>query len=583
MSDPAAMGRVGLGAVSGRYHDNCGALMTTVELGVGENAEISFLLGQTDSLEQCRELVARYRRPEDVEVARRDACTFWSDLLGTVQVHTPDKRLDLMVNGQLLYQATACRLWGRTATYQSSGAFGFRDQLQDVMALLIVRPDLVREQILEASRHQFPEGDVLHWWQPYSGRGVRTHITDDRHWLPLVVAEYLESTGDSGVLDELTAFLEGTPLPIEQEDAYLQPQPSAEAVSVYEHCIRALETGRPVGPHGLPLMGGGDWNDGMNRVGHLGRGESVWLAWFLGYVLNRFAPVCESRGEPERAEEYRRWADTLASAVEEHAWDGSWYRRAYFDDGTPLGTKDASECRIDAIAQAWATISGLGNSERAATALESVEEKLVRREDRLIALLSPPFDKMPHDPGYIKGYVPGVRENGGQYTHAALWTVLAHLMRGDGDEAAVLLDLINPISHALDRESAERYKVEPYVVAADVYAVAPHTGRGGWTWYTGSASWVYRVALSSMLGLTIRRDGDGPELLVDPCIPKRWSGYDMSYRHGATVYRIRVENPRGVNRGVAHVTLDGARLDGLSVPLVDDGAEHSVLVTLLGG
>jgi cyclic beta-1,2-glucan synthetase len=330
-------------------------------------------------------------------------------------------------------------------------------------------------------------------------------------------------------------------------------------------------------------MGGADWNDGMNRVGHEGRGESVWLAWFLIYVLERFAPVCELRGDADLAEDYRAWAKELTFAVEANAWDGGWYRRAYFDDGTPLGTHTAEECRIDAIAQAWATISGAGDPKRAETALEAVDEKLVRQEDGLIALLSPPFDRMAEDPGYIKGYVPGVRENGGQYTHAALWVVLAHLLQGDGDEAAALLDLINPINHALDRASAEHYVVEPYVVAADVYAVSPHTGRGGWTWYTGSASWFYRVALQSMLGLRIIAENGAQRLVMEPCIPKSWRGFDMTYRRGPTVYRIRVDNPRGVNRGVARVTLDGVAVAGESIPLSDDGVEHQVVVTLLGG
>lgn len=583
-SEPAAMQRKGLGGESGRYHDTCGALQCAVEIAAGDTAEMSFFLGQTDTLDQARELVARFREPGAVERSLEGALAAWRDLLGVVQVQTPDKRLDRMVNGQLLYQATACRLWGRTATYQSSGAYGFRDQLQDSMALLLARPDLVREQIIEASRHQFPEGDVLHWWQPFSGRGVRTHITDDRHWLALVVAEYLDATGDTTVLDERTAFLDGPLVAPEAEDAYLQPAISERAATIYEHCIAALETGRPTGAHGLPLMGGGDWNDGMNRVGHGGKGESVWLAWFLGYTLTRFAPVCELRGDTERAQEYRDWARRLGAAAE-GAWDGAWYRRAYFDDGTPLGTREAEECRVDAIAQAWATISGLADSARAQEALDSVDEKLVRREDGLIALLTPPFDRMEHDPGYIKGYVPGVRENGGQYTHAALWVVLAYLMRGDGDEAHSLLDLINPISHALTREAAEHYVVEPYVVAADVYAVPPHTGRGGWSWYTGSASWFYRVAVTWLLGLRVTAEPSGVRrLVVDPRIPKSWNRFSMTYRHdGGTEYRIRVENPRGVNRGVQRVTVDGAEAPDGAVPLAADGVVHEVVVSMLGG
>jgi cyclic beta-1,2-glucan synthetase len=582
-SEPAAMGRAALGELSGRYHDNCGALMSAVELPAGGSAQVTFLLGQTASLEECRELVARYRQPGAADRALDESRAFWNGVLGKLEVHTPDERLDLLVNGRLLYQVLACRLWGRTATYQSSGAYGFRDQLQDVMALLMARPDLVREQIVEATRHQFPEGDVLHWWQPYSGRGVRTHMVDDRNWLPLVVAEYLDATGDTGVLDERTAFIDAPPLPLEDEDAYLQPAVAEKAATVYEHCVLALERSRGVGEHGLPLMGGGDWNDGMNRVGREGRGESVWMAWFLGYVLTRFAPVCESRGEAARAEEYRGFAAQLAAAAEESAWDGAWYRRAYFDDGTPLGTKTADECRIDAVAQSWAIISGLADPERAEQALDSVDEKLVRREDGLIALLTPPFDHSSLDPGYIKGYVPGVRENGGQYTHAALWVVLAYLISGDGDEAASLLDVINPITHSMDREGAARYKVEPYVVAADVYAVEPHVGRGGWTWYTGSASWFYRVAVSSLLGFKIVSREGTAHLAFDPCIPKRWTDYSAVYRHGSSAYRIAVENPRGVNRGVERVELDGTVLEGHEVPLVDDGADHEVRVVLLGG
>ncbi|MDR3686188.1 MAG: glucoamylase family protein, partial [Coriobacteriia bacterium] len=582
-SHPAAMRAKELGGLSGRYHDNCGALQTHVDLEPGQSATVTFLLGQNSTLEEARESVTRHREQGALDSVLAGCEEFWSELLDTVQVDTPDDQLDLMVNDWLLYQATACRLWGRTATYQSSGAFGFRDQLQDSLALLVARPKLVREQIVEASHHQFPEGDVLHWWQPYSGRGVRTHISDDRHWLPLVVAEYLSATGDESVLDERTAFLEGQPLPIEQEDAYVQPAVSEQAATVYEHCKRALEAGRPLGVHGLPLMGGGDWNDGMNRVGHEGKGESIWLAWFLIYVLGKFGPIVESRGEVELAADYRAWSERLRVAVEEHGWDGAWYRRAYFDDGTPLGTHTASEARIDAIAQAWATISGAADPERASTALQSVEEKLVRREDRLIALLAPPFDKMPQDPGYIKGYVPGVRENGGQYTHGALWVVLANLLRGEGDDAAALLSLINPITHSLTPQAARHYAVEPYVIAADVYAASPHTGRGGWTWYTGSASWFYRVALHYMLGFRLLAENGSQSMIVDPCIPKHWPGFTLTYRHASATYNVRVTNPRGVNRGVAKVELDGKVLDDTKVPLADDTQTHEVIVTMLGG
>ncbi|MDY0087961.1 MAG: glucoamylase family protein, partial [Coriobacteriia bacterium] len=582
-SSPAAMGRERLDERSGRFHDNCGALMTEIALAPGESREVTFLLGQTDKLEEARELIARYREPGEVDRALAEVRSMWDGVLGTVQVSTPEPALDLLVNDRLLYQALACRMWGRTATYQSSGAFGFRDQLQDSLSLVFARPDLVREQIVEASRHQFEHGDVLHWWQPHSGRGVRTRITDDRHWLAFVTAEYVAATGDADVLDVATPYIEAPELEPGAEDAYVQPAVSERTASVYEHCVAALDLAFETGEHGLPLIGGGDWNDGMNRVGHEGRGESVWMAWFLDVTLRAFAPLCALKGESERAERYREHAARLVAAAEEAGWDGGWYRRAYFDDGTPLGTKDAEECRIDAIAQAWATISGQGDPARAARALEAVEEKLVRTEDGLVALLTPPFDRTERDPGYIKGYVPGVRENGGQYTHAAVWVVLAHLLRGDGDEAMSLIDLINPINHALDAEGLARYKVEPYVVAADVYAVPPHVGRGGWTWYTGSASWFYRVAVQHLLGLRLMAEDGQRCFTVDPCVPKTWSGFEMTYRDGETTYRITVENPRGVNRGVAWVELDGAVLDEPFVALTEDGAEHRVRVMLLGG
>jgi cellobiose phosphorylase len=581
-ADPAAMHRRSLGAASGRYYDNCGALMVEFELPPHAEAEAVFLLGQAESLERARELVAAYREPDAASSALRAVRDRWEDLLSVVQVKTPDPRLDLMLNRWLLYQVCSCRVLGRTAAYQSSGAFGFRDQLQDVLALLLAEPKLARERIVDAARRQFPEGDVLHWWQPHSGRGVRTHVTDDRLWLPFIVAEYLRVTGDAGVLDEVTPFLEGQPLASDQDDAYVQPPASQQAADLYEHCVRAIECSLRTGERGLPLMGGGDWNDSMNRVGHEGRGESVWLAWFIGRVLLGFAPIVEGRGDGERAERYRATAASLAEAAERQGWDGAWYRRAFFDDGTPLGTKDAAECRIDAIAQAWATISGLGDPERAREALQAVQEKLVRREDGLVALLEPPFDTTSKDPGYIKGYVPGVRENGGQYTHAAIWVVLAYLMQGDGDEAFDLLGMLSPIAHASDRAAAERYKVEPYALAADVYTVAPHVGRGGWTWYTGAAAWFYDVALGHLLGLRVESRDGSDVLVVDPCVPKSWPGYEMTLRRNGGTWRIRVENPRGVNRGVARVVLDGQAVADQVVPLVD-GGEHQVVVTMVGG
>ncbi|MBN2841030.1 MAG: hypothetical protein JXP37_08765 [Coriobacteriia bacterium] len=579
-TSPDAMRRAHLGGLTGRFHDNCGALMRPVALGPGQSAEVVFMLGQTETIPEAHALLARLREPGAVEDEFESVKRVWGERLGALTVRTPDPKLDAMVPSAL-YQSLACRTWGRTATYQSSGAFGFRDQLQDCLALVDSQPGLVREHIIEASRHQFPEGDVLHWWQPISGRGVRTRFTDDRHWLPFVVAEYVRTSGDLTVLDIETPFLEGPAVPEGREDAYLQPQPSLRVGTVYEHCLAALALA-PAGPHGLPLIGGGDWNDGMNRIGAEGTGESVWLAWFLDVTMRGFADVCDLRNDTDASGRLRATAASFIEAAERTAWDGAWYRRAYFDDGTPLGTARAEECRIDAIAQAWSVISGQGDPDRARRAMESVESELVRWDDGLIALLAPPFDRMEHDPGYIKGYVPGVRENGGQYTHAALWVALAYARLGDGDEAVSLLNLINPLSHTLDEEGVARYKVEPYVLAADVYSVDPHTGRGGWTWYTGSAAWFYRTVVCEILGIRTEARAGERLLVIDPCIPKTWPGFSASFRHGSATYEITVENPRGVNRGVAHVTLDGVRRETPGVPLIDDGAIHRVIVGMLG-
>jgi cyclic beta-1,2-glucan synthetase len=444
------------------------------------------------------------------------------------------------------------------------------------MALVHAAPGVARAHILHAASRQFIEGDVQHWWHPPVGRGVRTRFSDDFLWLPYVACHYAASTGDAAIFDELIPYLTGPPLRPGQEDDYGLPTVTDRPGTLYDHCVRALERGMGLGAHGLPLMGSGDWNDGMNRVGVEGRGESVWVAWFLIANLRAFAPVAEARGDAGRAARCRQSAESLSVAVEESAWDGGWYRRAYFDDGTPLGSVQNDECQIDSIAQTWAVISGASDPERARLALQAVEERLVRREDGLILLFDPPFDTGRLDPGYIKGYLPGIRENGGQYTHAATWVALAAALAGRGGTAFELFDLLNPIRHAETPEAVARYKVEPYAVAADVYGRPPHVGRGGWTWYTGSASWLYRVAVEAILGF--RRSGD--RLVLDPCIPAHWPGFELTYRHRSATYRITLENLHGIEHGIPSVTLDGAPAQGGLIPLADDGAVHEVRIVI---
>ncbi|MGO8828849.1 MAG: GH36-type glycosyl hydrolase domain-containing protein [Steroidobacteraceae bacterium] len=578
LAEPAALlGPARLSNRVGGGLDPCGAMQCSISLAPGEETELVFLLGQEASTAEAAALLLRYRCI-DLDAVLKVATDFWDETLGTIQVRTPDRSMDVLLNRWLLYQTLSCRLWARTAFYQSSGAYGFRDQLQDAMALCVSRPSIVREHILRAASRQFAAGDVQHWWLPGSGQGVKTRVSDDRIWLPYVVSHYLEVTQDAGLLDEPVGFLEGGPLAPDSQELFSAPAITADKASLYEHCARALDSSLAVGAHGLPLFGTGDWNDGMNRVGAGGRGESVWLGWFLHAALLKFAPLADARGDAAKAALWRKHAMALQQAIERESWDGEWYRRGYFDDGTPFGSASSDECRIDSIAQSWAVISGGGDPERAARAMSAVDAQLVSRGDGLVRLFTPPFDRTLHDPGYIKAYPPGLRENGGQYTHAALWSTLAFALLGDGDRAGELFALINPINHAATPTAVSRYKVEPYVVCADVYSAPAHIGRGGWTWYTGSAGWMYRTAIEGILGIQLQ----GAVLRVCPCIPRAWPSFEVTYRHGSSHYLIAVENPRGVSRGIARASLDEREISSLpcEISLVDDGLHHHVKITM---
>ncbi|HVH06038.1 MAG TPA: glycosyl transferase [Myxococcota bacterium] len=566
LARPAALdGAAPLDGAAGAGLDACAALEVRVRVPARGEARCAFLLGEAASEAEARALVARYREPGAVADALARVRAFWTELRGTLRVETPMAALDAMANGWLLYQTLSCRLWARSAFYQSGGAFGFRDQLQDASALLLHRPDLTRAQILLHAAHQFREGDVLHWWHPPSGRGTRTHFSDDLLWLPFIASHYVATTGDAALLDELAPFASARALAPGEDEAFLAATlDDGPLASVYEHCVLAIERSMGRGAHGLPLMGTGDWNDGMNRVGREGRGESVWLGFFLHQILGAFAPYAEARGDAERAARWRAEREQLSAALED-AWDGAWFRRAYFDDGTALGTAAGDECRIDVLPQAWAVLTGAVSRERAVQAMESARRELVSPEEGMIRLLAPPFDKTPLDPGYIKGYVPGIRENGGQYTHGAMWLLRAMAELGWREEAAPLLEQLTPVWHARDDAAIDVYQVEPYVVAADVYGAPPHVGRGGWTWYTGSAGWMLRVLVESILGLTLH---GGAELRVRPCIPDAWPGFRMTWRR----VEIEVTNPRGRSESVVACTVDGA-----PAPIADDGSARIAL------
>ncbi len=575
LRSPAALRRTRLSGRVGAALDPCAAIQVPFELAPGQTREIVFRLGMGRSTDEADQLVRRCRGHDAMRAALDTVHGHWQHTLGAVQVDTPDLALNLLANGWLVYQTLACRMWARSGYYQSGGAYGFRDQLQDAMALVHTRPALLREHLLLSASRQFVEGDVQHWWHPPSGRGVRTHISDDYLWLPLALCRYVHATNDTGVLTESVPFLDGRAVPPNDESYYDLPLRSVHAASLYQHAVRAVLHGLRFGTHGLPLMGSGDWNDGMNQVGHQGRGESVWLGFFLCEVLRQFAALARRHGDDAVARRCDDEHTQLAVRLEASAWDGDWYRRAYFDDGTPLGSKDNAECQIDSIAQSWAVLSGVGDAQRVRRAMDSVSARLVRPEAGLVQLLDPPFDRRGPNPGYIAGYVPGVRENGGQYTHSAVWAAMAYAALGDAPRAWQLMDLINPLHHGRTAAEVAVYKVEPYVVAADVYSVPPHTGRGGWSWYTGSAGWMYRLVIESLLGLQLEINEDGALLHVRPCIPADWPGYTVAYRFRAALYQLKVEPA-----DVAEVSVDGVVHAGNAVPLLDDGGTHEVRVRL---
>ncbi len=571
LENPAALGRTHLSGKLGSGLDPCCALQVGVNLGDGQAREIVFRLGVggVPGADDANRLVHRFRGNDAARRALEAVWTFWNHSLGAVQVETPDESLNVLANGWLLYQTLACRMWARSGYYQSGGAFGFRDQLQDAMALVHAEPHLLRAQLLLSASRQFIEGDVQHWWHPPGGRGVRTHCSDDYLWLALATSRYVLCSGDTGVLEETVPFLDGRPLNPDDESYYDLPGSASGTESLYQHCVRAIRYGIRFGEHGLPLIGSGDWNDGMNRVGVHGKGESVWLGFFLAEVLRQFGTLARQHDDPDFAEFCATEGHRLRENIEQHAWDGNWYRRAWFDDGTPLGSAGNSECQIDSISQSWSVLSGVTDADRSRHAMQALDARLVRRESGLVQLLDPPFDRTDLDPGYIKGYVPGVRENGGQYTHAAIWAAMAFAALGDSRRAWEITTLINPANHAKSTDAIAVYKVEPYVMAADVYAVSPHTGRGGWTWYTGSAGWMYRLIIESLLGLRLEVD----KLHIAPCLPSHWPGFKLHYRYRETVYHIAV-----VQDGVAGLSVDGVDLDALAIPLLDDHRDHNVEV-----
>jgi len=580
LKNPAALNeKLSLSGKTGSKMDPCTTFRASFKMKPQETINFYFLLGESAQEDEVKDLIAKYQKIENIENAFTEIKDFWQNTLSTIQIQTPEKALDYMENGWLLYQNLACRIWARSAFYQSGGAFGYRDQLQDVTSLVYSLPEISREQILLHASHQFPEGDVLHWWHPPTGRGIRTKFSDDLLWLPYVTAFYIYKTGDREILGEELPFITARALDEGEDEAYLKPTESQEKASLYEHCCHAIDRSLTTGAHGLPLMGTGDWNDGMNKVGYKGKGESVWLGFFLYDILSNFIPIAESQNDDTRKERFYNYREKLRNALNTNGWDGEWFRRAYFDDGTPLGSKENEECQIDSIAQSWSIISGAAEPEKAEKAMDAVEQKLVWESEGLIRLLTPPFDQTSQNPGYIKGYVPGVRENGGQYTHAALWVVKALAEMGRGDRAGTLLTMLSPVSHSQSKEDVDKFKVEPYSIPADIYGVSPYVGRGGWTWYTGSAGWMYRIVLESLLGFELT---NGNHLTMNPCIPKKWEGFTIRYHHleSHTDYLIQVKNPDKVEKGIKQTILDDKVVKNNEIILPNDGQSHKILVTM---
>ena len=577
LAQPDALARWGLSGSTESGTDPCAVLQTHFDLAPGESKDTHFVLGQGRDVAHAVELADRFRPAAAVEAAWRALGEHWDTVLGAVQVKTPEPAMDVLLNRWLVYQCLSSRLLGRTAFYQSSGAFGYRDQLQDVMALVHGAPELARAQILSAAAHQFEEGDVLHWWHPPADRGVRTRCSDDLAWLPFVTAHYVEATGDTSILDQPVTFLKAPLLQADEHDRYAQFPVSPLASPLMDHCRRALTRALTEGPHGLPLMGEGDWNDGMNLVGKLGRGESVWLGFFLAATMTDFAKLCDRRGEGAEAARWRASAGSLGARIDKEAWDGAWYQRAFYDDGTVLGTSSARTCRIDSIPQSWAVLSAASDPARATQALRSADDMLVKEKERLVLVLDPPFEGGRHNPGYIKAYPPGVRENGGQYTHAATWLGFAHAHAGDGFRAERVFRMLNPLLHSTSAKDADHYRVEPYALAGDVYGgKAPLIGRGGWTWYTGAAAWMWRLGVEAILGL--RKENGG--LRVAPSIPPTWPGFEATVKIGAQECHVVVDNTSGAGHGVSSVTLDGVAVASPFVQLGTGSARRELRIVL---